>query len=51
MPAGKADLLEALQDTAPVVQVGGGDGRHADDGIHGRADVVAHVGEKLARCV
>ena len=28
--------------------MGGGDGRHADDGVHGRADVVAHVGKKLA---
>ena len=31
-----------------VFQVGDGNGRHAHDGIHGGADIVAHVGQKLA---
>ena len=46
--AGQGDLLQAGGHLLPVVQVGGGDGRHAHDGVHGGADVVAHVGEELA---
>ncbi len=38
----KPDLAEAVGQLVPVVQRGGGDGGHADDRVHGRADLVAH---------
>ena len=31
-----------------VFDVGGGNGRHTYDTVHGRADIVAHIGEKFA---
>ena len=48
MPGGQADLLQAVLQPLAVVQVGLGQRGHADDGVHGRADVVAHGGEELA---
>ena len=48
MPAGEGDLFQAVLHLLAVVDVGRGDGRHAHDGVHGRADVVGHVGEEFA---
>ena len=45
--AGLGDLAQAVAHALWVVDVGGGDGGHADDAVHGRADVVAHVGEEV----
>ncbi|GFI65662.1 hypothetical protein IMSAG185_01265 [Lachnospiraceae bacterium] len=47
MPAGYGDLFQGIRHLFPVVDMAGGNGRHADDGIHGRADIMAHTGEKI----
>ena len=51
MPAGYGDLLKAVQHPGPVVDVADGDAGHAHDAVHGGADIVAHVGQKLAFCL
>ena len=33
-----------------VIYVGCGNRGHADDGIHRRADIVAHIGQELTLC-
>ena len=48
MLAGEGDFAQTGFHLVPVVHVGGGDGSHTHDGVHGGADVVAHVGEELA---
>ena len=48
MPAGYGDLLQAVQNPGPVVDVADGDAGHAHDAVHGGADVVAHPGEEVA---
>ena len=45
--AGGGDLLQVVQHLLAVVDVGRGQRREADDGVHRRADVVAHVEEEL----
>ena len=45
---GKADLMEAVGHPPVVLDMGGGDGRHPDDGVHGGADFVAHAGKEVA---
>ena len=47
MLAGLGDLLQAVLHALLVVDVGRGDGGHADDAVHGRADVVGHVGKEV----
>ena len=42
------DLLQAVNHSVPVIGVGQGNVRHADNGVHGGADVVAHVGQEAA---
>ena len=44
--AGGEDLLEAVLDLLPVVDVADCDGGKADDGVHGGADVVGHIGQE-----
>ena len=46
MIAGQHDLAQAIAHTIGVVQVVQRDGREARDGVHGRAEVVGHVGEE-----
>ncbi|CDC68676.1 putative uncharacterized protein [Oscillibacter sp. CAG:155] len=46
--AGEGDLVEAVPHLGGLVDVGGGNGCHAHNGVHGSADVVAHVGEEFA---
>ena len=41
--AGGGDLGQVVLDLLGVVDVGGGQGGEADDGVHGGADVVGHV--------
>ena len=44
--AGQHDLAQAVAHAISVVQVIQRDGRKARDGIHGRAEIVGHVGEE-----
>ncbi len=46
--AGEGDFFQAVLHLLLVVNVGGGDGRHAHNGVHGGPDVVGHVGEEFA---
>ena len=46
--AGGHDLFEIPRHLLLLVNVGGGQGREADDGVHRCADVVGHVGEEHA---
>ena len=48
MLAGQRDFFQAVPDLLGIVYVGGGDGRHAHNGVHGGADIVAHIGQELA---
>ena len=45
---GFRNFLEAVLHTFPVIQVGGRDCRHADNPVHGRADIVAHARKEVA---
>lgn len=45
------DLLQVLLDLGLVVDVRGGKRRKADDGVHGRPDVVRHVVEEARLCL
>ena len=45
--AGEGDFFQAVLNLLPVVNVGGGDGGHAHNGVHGGPDVVGHVGEEF----
>ena len=47
MLAGGGDLFQVVQHLLAVVNVGRGQRREADDGVHRRADIVAHVEEEL----
>ena len=40
--------MEAVGHPPVVLDMGGGDGRHPDDGVHGGADFVAHAGKEIA---
>ena len=51
MVAGGHDLFQIFLHLLPVVDVGGGQGGEADDGVHGGPDVVGHVGEEDALCL
>ena len=44
---GGLDLLQAVHDPLRALPALERDGRHADDAVHRRADLVAHAGEKL----
>ena len=48
MPPRQRYLLQTVLHLLLVAGVGDGDGRHAYNGVHGRTDVVAHVGEEFA---
>ena len=41
-----ADLPQAVQHPLPVIHMAGGNSRHADDAVHGGADIVGHIGQK-----
>ena len=47
MAAGQCYLFQAVGQCLAVLQVGRGDRRHTHNGIHGRPDVMAHVGQEL----
>ena len=42
-----ADLLQTVLHPFPVLYVRCGDGGHADDGVHGRADLMGHPGKEI----
>ena len=44
---GIADFLQTVFHTFAVFYVGAGNGGHTDDGVHGRADLMAHAGEEI----
>ena len=44
MAAGQLDLAKAVEHFFRLVQVRLGNIRHADDRVHGRADVMRHMG-------
>ena len=46
--AGGLDLAQVLLNPLGLVDAAGGQGGEAHDGVHGRADVVGHVGEEGA---
>ena len=50
MLAGGGDFLGVLHHTLRIVHVPGQQGGKAHDGVHGGADVMAHVGEEGALC-
>ena len=47
MLAGEGNFAQTVLQLLFVVNVGGGDGRHANNGVHWRAYIVAHAGEKI----
>ncbi len=47
MTAGHRDLGETVHHPVPVIDMGAGNGRHTDDGVHGCADIVAHLGQEI----
>ena len=49
--ARRGDLVQTVPHIASVVQMELGDLRHADDGVHRRADIVRYGGEKLRFCL
>ncbi len=50
MIARQLDLLETMTDPVLVRAVRQADMRHPDDRVHRRADIVRHIGQKLAFC-
>ena len=48
MPAGKRDFPQAVVNNGGILEIRRGDGRHAHDGVHGRTDVVTHIGQEFA---
>ena len=44
---GIGDFGQALLRLGAVIRVGGGDGRHTDDRIHGRTYLMGHTGKKI----
>ena len=48
MGGGRADLFQAVLHPSLFVNMAQANGRHAHDGVHGRTDIVRHVGEKPA---
>ena len=48
--AGQGDLPQVVPHLLRVVRIVQGQGGHAHDGVHGRADIVAHAGQKLLLC-
>ena len=49
--ARRGDLVQTVPHIASVVQMELGDLRHADDGVHRRADIVRHGGEEPRFCL
>ena len=47
MVARLRDLPQAVSDALLIIDVRAGDGGHADDRIHGRADIMRHVGQEF----
>ena len=45
--AGLGDLAQTVPHPLLIVQIGPGNGRHAHDGIHRRADIVGHIGQEF----
>ncbi len=48
MAACQADLVQAFPDGSAVFHILLGDGRQADDGVHGGTDVVRHGGKEIS---
>ena len=46
MLAGLGDLLQAVLHPLLIIDMGHRDGGHADDAVHGCADIVRHIVEK-----
>ena len=44
MLAGKGDFFQAVLHLLRVVNIGGSNSRHAHNSVHGRADIMAHIG-------
>ena len=44
---GIVDLAEAIPNPVAFADVGRGNGGHANDGVHRRADFMAHAGEEI----
>ena len=51
MGAGSLNLVQVVLDAFDIVDVIGCQRREADDGVHGRTDVMAHVGEEQTLCL
>ena len=47
MLGGIADLFQAVFDALTVFDIGSGNGGHADDGVHRRADLMTHAGKEI----
>ena len=47
MLAGGGDLFEVVQHLFPIVDMGRSQRGEADDGVHGGADIVAHIEQEL----
>ena len=45
--AGKGNLLQAVLYPNFIVNMGSGNGGHADNAVHGGADVVGHIGQEV----
>ena len=48
MLAGQGYFFQTVLDLLDIADVGRGNRRHAHDGVHGGADIVAHIGQELA---
>ncbi len=51
MLAGKRDFPQAVLHLLCIADIRGGNCRHADDGIHRRPDIMAHVGKEFTLCL
>ena len=45
---GEGNFPQAVLHLVPIADIGGSNCRHAHDGVHRRADIMAHVGQELA---
>ena len=51
MFAGQRDLPQTVLHLFHITHIGDGNGGHAHDRIHGRPDIMAHIGQKFAFCL
>ena len=50
MPAGDRNFTEAVLDPRRIVQMRPGEGRHPDNRVHRRTDIVRHMRKKIRLC-